>query len=46
MSDGRRSVTCVLFKKLDCFSTGCIYAPYAVRNTARTDAKDWEVRYP
>ena len=35
----------VLFEKLDCFSTGCISAPYAVRCTARESPKDWEVRY-
>jgi len=32
------------FKKLDYFSTECIYAPYAARGAAREFVKDLEVR--
>ena len=32
------------FKKLDYFSTECIYAPYAARGFAREFVKDLEVR--
>ena len=34
------------FKKLDYFSTECVYAPYATRGFAREFIKDLEVRRP
>lgn len=34
------------FKKLDYFSTECVYAPFAARGFARDLVKDLEVRGP
>jgi len=34
------------FKKLDYFSTECIYAPFAARGLARDFVKDLEVTFP